>query len=61
MVLHFDYLDDGDSVNLGPYKLDEGEAFKYILVMMDDLSIFTWLEPTEAYTAVITVRHLLRW
>ena len=37
-VLHFDYLYVGDSSPLGKDGLDEGDGFKYILVMMDDLS-----------------------
>ena len=60
-VLHFDYLCVGDSSPLGKDGLDEGDMFKYILVMMDDLSNFVWLEPTESCTAALTAKHLLRW
>ena len=31
---------------LGKDGLDEGDGFKHILVMMDDLSNFVWLDPT---------------
>ena len=41
-VLHFDYLCLGDSGSLGKDRLDEGDGFKYILVMMDGLSNFVW-------------------
>ena len=42
-VLHFDYLYSKTAV---PCKdgLDKGYRFKYILVMMDDLINFVWLE-----------------
>ena len=46
---------------LGKDGLDEGDGFKYILVMMDGLSNFVWLEPTESCTAASTAKHLLRW
>ena len=35
-VLHFNYLDVGDSGFLGKDGLDEGNRFKYILVMIDE-------------------------
>ena len=35
-VLYFDYLYVGDSGPLGKDRLDEGDMFKCILVMMDD-------------------------
>ena len=60
-ILHFDYLYFGDSGPLSKDGLDEENGFKYILVMMDDLSNFVGLEPTESCTAASTVRHLLRW
>ena len=60
-VLYFDYLYVGDSGSLGKDGLDEEDGFKYILVIMDDLSNFVWLEPTESCTEASTVKHLLRW
>ena len=45
-IFHFDYLYVGDSGPLDKDGLDEGDGFKYILVMMDDLNNFMWLEPT---------------
>ena len=60
-VLRFDYLYVGDSGPLGNDGLDEGDGFKYITVILDDLSNFMWLEPTESFTAASTAKHLLRW
>ena len=59
-VLHFDNLYVGDSGPLGKYGLDVRDEFKYILVMMDDLSNFVWFERTESCTAASTAKHLLR-
>ena len=53
-VLHFDYLYVGDSGPLGKDGLDERNGFKCILVVMDDLSNFMRLEPTESCTAAST-------
>ena len=60
-VLNFDYLYVGDSVPLGKGELDESDGFKYILIMMDDLSNFVRLEPTELCTAASIAKHLLGW
>ena len=60
-VLNFAYLYVGDSGLLGKDELDEGDGSKYILVMMDDLSIFVWLESMESCTGASTAKHLLRW
>ena len=37
------------------------DGFRYILVIMDDLSNFVSLEPAEACTAEVTAKHLLNW
>ena len=58
-VFLFGYLYLGDSGPLGKYGLDERDGFKYILVMMDELSNFVWLEPTESWTAASIAKHLL--
>ena len=60
-VLHFDCLYVGDSGPLGKDELYEGYGFKYILVIMDDLGNFVWLEPMESCTVASTAKHLLRW
>lgn len=57
-MLHL-YL--GNNGPLGADALNEGDGFKYILVIMDDLSNFVWLEPMEACTATLPIEHLLRW
>ena len=59
-VLHFNCLYVGDSGPLGKGGLDEGDGSTCVLVMMDDLSNFMWLEPTESCTAMSTAKHLLR-
>lgn len=41
--------------------MDEADGFRYMLVIMDDLSNFTRLEPTESCTTVQTAKHLLTW
>lgn len=41
--------------------LNDGEEFKYILIMLDDLCNFLWLELSQACTAATTLRHLLPW
>ena len=43
-VSHFDYLYVRDSAPLGKDGLDKGDGFKYILVVMDDLSEFRMVE-----------------
>ena len=59
-VLHVDYLYVGDSVSLGKGALHEGDGFKCILVIVDDLSNFMWLEATVSCTAASTAKYLLR-
>ena len=60
-VVQFDYLHVGASGPLGDDGLDEDGGYRYILVMMDDMSNWVWLEPTEACTARLTAQHLLTW
>ena len=50
-VLHLDYLFVGDSGPLGENGLHEGDEFKYILDVMDNLNNFVWLKPTKFFTA----------
>ena len=44
-ALHFDYLRVGRSGPLGGDGLDETNGYILLLVLMDDLSSFCWLEP----------------
>ena len=60
-VVHFDYLYVGESGPLGDDGLDEDGGYRYILVMLDDMSNWVWLEPTGACTARLTAEHLLTW
>lgn len=47
-VVHVDYLYVGESGPMGEEGLDEDESFKYVLVMLDDMSNWVWLESTGA-------------
>ena len=58
-VLHFDYLHVGASKPMEQEGLNERDGFKYILVIMDDLSNFVRLEPAGACTAAVTAQHLV--
>ena len=60
-VVHFDFLYVGESGPLGADGLEEVDGHKYILVMLDDVSNWVWLEPTGACTARLTAQHLLTW
>ena len=60
-VVHFDYFHDGASGPLGGDCLDEDEGYRYVLVMMTDMSYWFWLEPTEARSARLTAQPLLAW
>ena len=60
-VVHFDFLYVGSSGPEGSEGLPEEDGFRYILVIMYDLSNFVSLEPAEACTAEVTAKHLLNW
>ena len=55
-VVHFDFLYVGSSGPEGSEGLPEEDGFRYILVIMDDLSNFVSLEPAEACTAEVTAK-----
>ena len=57
----FRFLYVGSSGPEGSEGLPEEDGFRYILVIMDDLSNFVSLEPAEACTAAVTAKHLLNW
>ena len=59
--VHFGYIYVGASGPLGNDGLDEDGGYIYILVMMDDMSNWVWLEPTAACTTRLTTQHLLAW
>ncbi|CAM9468806.1 unnamed protein product [Sphacelaria rigidula] len=50
-VVHFDFLYVGSSGPEGAHDLPDEGGFWYVLVIMDDMPNFVWLEPTEACTA----------
>ena len=58
-VVRFDCLHVGSSGPEGNEVLSEEDAFRNILVIMDDLSNFASLEPAEACTSEVTAKHLL--
>ena len=60
-VVHFDYLYVGESGPQASQGLSEDGGFRYILVIMDDLSNFVSMEPVEVCTAEATAASLLTW
>lgn len=50
-IIHFDYCYIGMS----------NRGFKYVLVIKDDFSSFTWLVPCESADAEATVDALVSW
>ena len=60
-VVHFDYLYVGESGPLASQRLSEDGGYRYILVLMDDLSNFVCLEPVAVCTAEFTAASLLNW
>ena len=60
-VVHFDYLYVGESGPLASQGLSEEGGYRYILVLMDDLSNFVRLEPVAVCTAEFTATSLLDW
>ena len=61
VVVHFDYLHVGESGRQASKGLPEDSGFRYILVIMDDLSNFVLMEPVEVCTAEATTASLLTW
>ena len=59
-VVHFDYLCVGESGPQASQGLSE-DGFRYILVVMDDLSNVVSMEPVEVCTAEATAASLLTW
>ena len=51
VVVHFDYLHVGESGPQASQGLSEDGGFRYILVIMDDLSNFVSMEPVVVCTA----------
>ena len=60
-VVHFDYFYVGESCPQASQGWCEDSGFRYILVIMDDLSNFVSMEPVEVCTAEATAASLLTW
>ena len=56
--MHFDYLHVGESDPQASQALPEDGGFRYMLVIMDDLSNFVLMEPVEICTAEATAASL---
>ncbi|CAM9761861.1 unnamed protein product, partial [Sphacelaria rigidula] len=59
-VVHFDFLHVGESGPLASQGLSEDVGFRYISVIMDDLSNFVALETVAVCTAESTAASLLK-
>ena len=60
-VVHFDCLYVGESGPQAYQGLSEDGGFRYILIIMDDLSNFMSMESVEVCTAEATAASLLTW
>ena len=58
-VVHFDFLYVGSSGAEGSEGLPEEDGFRYILVIMDDVSNFVSLEPAVSCKVEVTAKHLI--
>ena len=58
-VVHFDYLYMGESAV--DASIDAVDRFHYVLVILVDVSGYTWLRPSRACTANGNVAELVRW
>ena len=59
-VLHFDYLSLGESDAIDMGGLVDG-GYKHVLVLMDDLSRFVWLEEAVSCSMEVAARSVLKW
>ena len=59
-VLHFDYLSLGESDAIDNGGLVDG-GYKHVLVLMDDVSRFVWLEEAVSCSMEVAVRSVLKW
>ena len=59
-VLHFDYLSlrESDAIDTSG-SVDEG--YKHVLVLMDDVSRFVWLEGAVPCSMNVAARSVLKW
>ena len=60
-VLHFDYLSLGKSDAIDTGGLVDG-GYKYmLLILMDDVGWFVWLEEAVSYSMEVAARSVLKW
>ena len=59
-VLHFDYLSLGESDVINTGGLVDG-GYKHVLVLMDDVSRFVWLEGAVSCSMEVAARSMLKW
>ena len=59
-VLHFDYLSLGESDAIDMGGLVDG-GYKHVLVLMDDVSRFVWLEEAVSCSMKVAARSVLKW
>ena len=59
-VLHFDYLSLGESDAIDMGGLIDG-GYKHVLVLMDDVSRFVWLEEAVSCSMEVAARSALKW
>ena len=59
-VLHFNYLSLGESDAIDTGSLVDG-GYKHVIVVMDDVSRFVWLEETVSCSMEVAARSVLKW
>ena len=59
-VLHFDYLslEESDAIDMGGLV---GGSYKDVLVLMNDVSRFVWLEEAVSCSMEVAARSVLKW
>lgn len=59
-MVHFAFFHAGTGEKLGDNSVGD-EASKYLHVLIEEVSGYSWLEPALACTAAVTAKHLLHW
>ena len=59
-VVHFNFLHVGAGGSLGTKGVGK-QGYQYLMVIVDNLSSFVWMEEAATCTAEVAVRTLLRW
>ena len=58
-MLHFDYLGLGESDAIDMCGLVDG-GYKHVLILMEDVSRFVWLEEAVSWLMEVTTRSVLK-